>query len=289
MIADVLRVRWRFRRGLYNPERSGRRLMTADPALVASLVAAPAFIALERALAERERPRRRERADRSRARPPSLTLLLARTRRRFLLVVHDDAALAAWQRDLVAAGPASRPGSAGIVVFPALVADPYNDIPPHPEVERERVRALGRLARNDLDVLLVPAPALLAWLPSPAELSAGSRVVRRRRHACRRSGSSSIACARGTGASTPSRRPGRSRDAAASWTSTRRKPDEPVRIELFGDTVESLRSFDPDHQRSTGALARALIGPAAENPRPTPPSPASRPTSKAGLRGGPRG
>ena len=42
--------------------------------------------------------------------------------------------------------------------------------------------------------------------------------------------------------------------------------DEPVRIELFGDTVESLRSFDPDHQRSTGALAHAPIGPAAENP-----------------------
>src|SRR5262249_40365306 len=41
--------------------------------------------------------------------------------------------------------------------------------------------------------------------------------------------------------------------------------DEPVRIELFGDTVESLRTFDPDHQRSTGTVARVVIGPAAEN------------------------
>ena len=27
---------------------------------------------------------------------------------------------------------------------------------------------------------------------------------------------------------------------------------EPVRIEFFGDTVESLRRFDPDTQRATG-------------------------------------
>ena len=38
--------------------------------------------------------------------------------------------------------------------------------------------------------------------------------------------------------------------------------DEPVRIELFGDTVESLRAFDTDHQRSTGRIDLAPVGPA---------------------------
>jgi transcription-repair coupling factor (superfamily II helicase) len=38
----------------------------------------------------------------------------------------------------------------------------------------------------------------------------------------------------------------------------------PARIEFFGDTVESLRSFDPASQASVGELASLLIGPAEE-------------------------
>ena len=41
----------------------------------------------------------------------------------------------------------------------------------------------------------------------------------------------------------------------------------PVRIELFGDTVESLREFDPGTQRSTGPLVRAALLPLTEFPR----------------------
>jgi transcription-repair coupling factor (superfamily II helicase) len=238
--------------------------MTRDPALVASLVAAPAFTALETALADGK-----DRAAASGlvgpARAAVLTLLLARTRRRFVLVVHDDTALAAWQRDLVALAHLLGRDARGIVVFPALACDPYNDIPPHPEVERDRVRALGRLARNDLDLLLVPARALLSRLVSPAELRAGSRVVRpgdtlppeRFLLDSLRAGYRRVDTVSGPG--DVSRRGG----IVDIYPP---ESDEPVRIELFGDTVESLRSFDPDHQRSTGALAHALIGPAAENP-----------------------
>lgn len=38
----------------------------------------------------------------------------------------------------------------------------------------------------------------------------------------------------------------------------------PVRIELFGDTIDSLRQFDPDTQRSVGELTQCDILPAAE-------------------------
>ncbi len=36
--------------------------------------------------------------------------------------------------------------------------------------------------------------------------------------------------------------------------------DEPIRIEFFGDEVESIRQFDPVSQRSQGALERGIIG-----------------------------
>ena len=199
------------------------------------------------------------------ARAVALTLLLARRRARALVVVPDDARMSDWSRDLAAAAALTGRDPRGILLFPALDADPYDDIPPHPEVTRERVRALGRLARGEVDVLLVPARALLTWLPSPPEIAAATRVIR-------------------VGDTLPpdtflldALRAGyrRAETVAAPGDISRRggivdifppEADEPVRIELFGDTVESLRAFDPDHQRSTGALARVAVGPAAENP-----------------------
>jgi len=44
----------------------------------------------------------------------------------------------------------------------------------------------------------------------------------------------------------------------------------PIRIELLGDQVESIRSFQPETQRSTGRLAEAIVGPAREMLLPSP-------------------
>lgn len=40
--------------------------------------------------------------------------------------------------------------------------------------------------------------------------------------------------------------------------------DVPVRIELFGDTVESIRSFDPNTQRSVGSVPALVLAPSRE-------------------------
>jgi transcription-repair coupling factor (superfamily II helicase) len=46
--------------------------------------------------------------------------------------------------------------------------------------------------------------------------------------------------------------------------------DVPLRIELLGDRVESIRSFQPETQRSTGRLEEAVVGPAREMMLPSP-------------------
>jgi transcription-repair coupling factor (superfamily II helicase) len=51
----------------------------------------------------------------------------------------------------------------------------------------------------------------------------------------------------------------------------------PLRIELLGDQVESIRSFRPDTQRSTGRLEEATVGPAREMLLPSPPPKADPP------------
>jgi transcription-repair coupling factor (superfamily II helicase) len=56
---------------------------------------------------------------------------------------------------------------------------------------------------------------------------------------------------------------GSSRSAAGSSTSGR-PTRESVRIEFFGDTVDSIREFDPDTQLSTGQLTEIAIAPMRE-------------------------
>ena len=42
---------------------------------------------------------------------------------------------------------------------------------------------------------------------------------------------------------------------------------QPVRVELLGDTIESIRAFDPNTQRSTNPVERATLLPLTEFPR----------------------
>ena len=193
-----------------------------------------------------------------------LTLLAERTGRRVLIVVPDDAALESRHRDLAVFAAMAGRDPRRVVVMPAMDADPYNAIPAHPEIVRERVVALGRLARGEADFLIAPARALLSRLPSPEELMDRTRAVRK--------GDGLppdrfVLEAMGSGY--------RRVDVVSAPGEVSRRggivdifppgADEPIRIELFGDTVDSLRSFDTDHQRSTGFLEEAVISPAAES------------------------
>jgi len=196
----------------------------------------------------------------------ALTLGLAATRgNRLLVVVPDDTAVAAFQRDLAALAGLIGLDTRRFVVLPALDADPYAGVAPHPEVARERVVALGRLRLEQVQLLLLPARALLQWLPSREEWSSWMQVVRR-------------------GDTLPPDRfvlkalslgYRRVDTVSAAGDVSRRggivdifppNEHEPVRVELFGDTVDSLRSFDTDNQRSTGQLDEFVVGPAVECP-----------------------
>ncbi len=42
--------------------------------------------------------------------------------------------------------------------------------------------------------------------------------------------------------------------------------DRPVRIDFFGDEIESIRKFDPETQRSSSTLDEALLLPLTETP-----------------------
>ncbi len=145
-------------------------------------------------------------------------------------------------------------GPARVAYFPAPSLTPYQGIPPSLKVRREEYGALARLAEGNVDLLVVPARALLRILPGPDDVRKRSLVV------------------------APGERIEVGRLVAALVAEGYARADlvtecgdlavrgglvdvfppnlaEPVRIELGFEEVESVRTFDPDTQRSTGTLA----------------------------------
>ena len=116
------------------------------------------------------------------------------------------------------------------------------------------------------DLLIVPARALFARLPRAGGLSRAhppARGRRRARHArrCWRRSSRTASCA-----PISSARRASSRSAAASSISSRRTPPHAVRVELFGDTIDSLRWFDVETQRSEEASGPVTVYPMTQFP-----------------------
>jgi transcription-repair coupling factor (superfamily II helicase) len=238
--------------------------MGEDPQLWSPLLRAPFFRELERRVASAERGTALTGLVEG-SRSLVLSLLMARTGRQLLLVLPDDAAVGAYQRDLSAFASLLGRDPQRIAALAELNAHPYDAIAPHQEIVRERVMALDRLRQRQIDVLLAPVRALLQPLPPPELLRAWTRSVGR---------GDTLAPERfvleslhlGYRRVEIVNAPGEISRRGGILDVFPPTAPEPVRIELFGDTVDSLRSFDTDNQRSTGQLDHVVIGPAMENP-----------------------
>jgi transcription-repair coupling factor (superfamily II helicase) len=181
--------------------------------------------------------------------------------------------LAAFLRLLAAGREALHP-----LLLPALDVLPHQRLAPHSEISAQRAVALWRLAAGRAPLTVAPVAAALLKLESPSfyrqlalrlrvgdELSLEDLVAHlasigyERREPVEMVGEYSV---RGGIVDVyPA-------EAAAG-----------VRIEMFGDFIESLRRFDVETQRSVLKLDEALVLPLLEQPRsPAPPeSPPRRP------------
>ena len=155
---------------------------------------------------------------------------------------------------------------ATVLPFPAWDCLPYDRVSPSADIEARRLATLGRLATDGTDgptLILTTANALVQKIPSPASVAEHVRTAR----------------------------PGQSidMDDLARWlgrngferTPTVREAGEyavrggildvfapgtdvPLRLDFFGDTLESIRSFDAATQRTLAQVATFEIAPMSE-------------------------
>lgn len=200
------------------------------------------------------------------ARALVLAALQRETGKQFTLVVPEQRDLENWERDVSFWYCALRGVTEcdeTVAVLPASESDPYAGGSPHAETLERRALALWRLAQQRPDFVLLTSRALARRTISPAEILRAGAILRRDEDAAPEElVDKLVACGYvredPIGAVGEFSMRGGILDV---WPPGR---NAPVRIEFFGDIVDSIREFDPETQLSTTQLAQIEIAPMRE-------------------------
>jgi transcription-repair coupling factor (superfamily II helicase) len=155
------------------------------------------------------------------------------------------------------------PGS--IVALPTRDVLPFQNLSPHPEIQEERAVALWKVATGAVSILVSPAAGTATRLRSAEYYVGLARAVRR--------GESLDTDALvghlntvGYSSTDVVEMPGEYALRGGILDVYPPEADRPLRIEFFGDEVESIRKFDPGTQRSSAPVDEALLLPLTETP-----------------------
>jgi transcription-repair coupling factor (superfamily II helicase) len=200
------------------------------------------------------------------ARALAVAALQRDTGKTFAVVSHTTRDLESWERDLRfwhSALTAKETDDKDILVLPASETDPYAGISPHAQTLERRALALWRLQQRSSKFVLLTARALARKTVS-LEAIAKSGVVLRRDEDFSPEVLVEQLMATGYMREDPvggvgefSMRGG----IVDVWPPGR---EAPVRLEFFGDTVDSVREFDPENQLSTAQLKEVEVPPMRE-------------------------
>src|SRR3984885_12776116 len=147
--------------------------------------------------------------------------------------------------------------------FPAHDVLPYENRSPHAEISEDRAVALWRLATGEADVLIAPVQAALWRMRERSFYPGLARVVVRDESVAHEDLIGFLAAA-GYEKHVTCEMPGQYAVRGGIIDVFSPETPQPVRIELLGDTIESIRAFDPNTQRSTNPVERAALLPLTE-------------------------
>lgn len=200
------------------------------------------------------------------ARALALAALQRQTGKLFAVVTQSNRDLEPLERDLrfwYCALTGKTDCANEVLLLPSSESDPYAGSSPHAETLEQRALTLWRLTNHSQDFVLLTARALARKTVSPKELaSAGARLMRDQDNSpeelVEKLTASGYRREDPVGAIGEFSMRGGILDV---WSPGL---ESPVRIEFFGDTVESIREFDPETQLSTTQLSEIEIAPMRE-------------------------
>src|ERR1019366_8617039 len=152
-----------------------------------------------------------------------------------------------------------------VIGLPAYDVLPFENLSPHPEIQEARATALWKIATGAASVVITPLAATAMRLRDAEFYADLAKVVRRGEmidperlvEHLRIVGYNQVDVVE---------MPGEFAHRGGLLDVYSPELDRPVRIELFGDEVESIRKFDPGTQRSAAVTDEAILLPLTETP-----------------------
>ena len=153
--------------------------------------------------------------------------------------------------------------AAAVLPLPSHEVDPYRGLSPHLHVASARARALTAIATGEARVIVASAPALLPRLVPPSMLASATVELRNGIEIDPQILAEQLLEA-GYTREDPVDEHGEFCIRGGIVDLFPPGDAEPIRVEFIGDTVESMRRYDPSTQRSTGTIDQARIVPIRE-------------------------
>jgi transcription-repair coupling factor (superfamily II helicase) len=147
-----------------------------------------------------------------------------------------------------------------VLPFPSHEVDPYRGLAPHIGVTSARARALHALATGGARVVVASAAALLPRVSSPDRLLASSIDLRPGQEIAP-SDLGDLLVDAGFSREDPADEHGEFAIRGGILDVYPAGELEPVRLEFIGDTIESLRTYDPATQRSVKPIDQMTVVP----------------------------
>src|SRR5947209_11874502 len=195
-----------------------------------------------------------------------LVLLRRVAERPFILVVNDNRAIEDFVpvlRGFCELTAACDPES--IVGLPARDVLPFQNLSPHTELQEERATALWKIATGKAGIVVSPVAATAILQRSAEYYSDLARTLRRGESFDLENLLGHLNTV-GYESADVVEMPGQYAHRGGILDVYSPEAERPVRIEFFGDEVESIRRFDPTSQRSSNPIDEALLLPLTETP-----------------------
>jgi transcription-repair coupling factor (superfamily II helicase) len=152
-----------------------------------------------------------------------------------------------------------------VVSLPARDVLPFQSLSPHPEIQERRAIALWKIATGEASVVVVPAAASVLRLKSSEYYANLARTLRRGESFDTENLLEHLNSV-GYNSTDIVEMPGEYALRGGILDVYSPEADRPVRVEFFGDEVESIRKFDPASQRSSSPADETVLLPLSETP-----------------------